>query len=446
MRSVVPRSRHASWSSSDTRLDPVSLLRGSESQRLPELLAERYTRMSASPFGYLRGTAAVMAGDLATTPASGLRVQACGDAHIGNFRLLGTPERKLNFDLNDFDETLPAAFEWDLKRLAASAVVAGRHNRLSASECRNVARSAACSYRLHMAEYAQQRALDVWYSHIDSARLIEVLASAKLPSRQHRLAKKSMRRAREKGHRRALRRLTTTVDGRLRLRDDRGLLFHDDHDEELVQRVVRSYRSTLANHLKVLFDRYTLVDYAIRVVGVGSVGTRCWVALFQGDDAAASNSLVLQVKQAGRSVLEPYAGTSAYKHQGQRVVEGQRLIQAAGDMLLGWTRNAIEGVDYYVRQLWDMKGRLDTEVMGSDALTLFAELSGWTLARSHARSGNPAAISGYVGASDSFDRAITDFAVAYADQTERDHERLCRAVETGELPGSVSPAPVGAAG
>jgi uncharacterized protein (DUF2252 family) len=434
LRAAVPRAQQSAWVPAEDRADPVAALRATESERMPELLGLRYSRMAESPYGFLRGSAGIMAADLGPTPHSGLRVQACGDAHIGNFRLLGTPERALNFDLNDFDETLPAPFEWDLKRLAASAIVAGRDNGLSARECRRVAMKTARSYRRHTEDYAGQSALDIWYSRIDSGTLESVLKREKIGGKQNRIIRRRMSRARDKSHRQALRRLTTTIDGHTRLREDPPLLYRETRDAEIVDRVVRSYRESLRHHLQVLFDRYELVDYAIRVGGVGSVGTRCWVALFESHDGNADNSIILQMKQAGRSVLEPYAGACRYANQGQRVVEGKRLLQAAGDILLGWTGGGIDGIDYYVRQLWDMKGRFDIDQMDADGLALFAELCGWSLARAHARSGDPVATIGYIGSSDAFDRAITEFAVAYADQTERDHERLCTAIERGELP------------
>jgi uncharacterized protein (DUF2252 family) len=411
----------------------VATLRAAESERLPELLGLRYERMAESPFTFLRGSAAVMASDLATTPQSGLRVQACGDAHIGNFRLLGTPERNLILDLNDFDETSPASFEWDLKRLAASTVVAARHHGWSPRVCRDIAESAAFTYRTKMASFARQRSLDVWYSSIDRTALEEELRLSKIDKHQHRLAHKAMKKAWAKDNLKAARRLTIRVDGALRLRDDPPLIFHRAQDADLVESVLLSYRSALADYKTVLLDRYELVDYTFKVVGVGSVGTRCWIALFEG--SAGHDPLVLQLKQAGRSVLEPYAGRNRYGHGGRRVVEGQRLIQAAGDIFLGWTRGPVTGIDYYVRQLWDMKGKIDTQLMNEPSFTLFAQLCGWTLARAHARSGTPVAIAGYIGSGDAFDRAIGAFAVAYADQTERDHERLCRALEKGELPG-----------
>jgi uncharacterized protein (DUF2252 family) len=266
-----------------------------------------------------------------------------------------------------------------------------------------------------------------------------VMKRERIGKKQHRLLRKGMKRARDKSHQRALRRLTTTVDGHTRLREDPPILYHDTRDAELIDRVVQSYRDSLAHHLRVLFDRYELVDYAIRVGGVGSVGTRCWVGLFESHDGDADNSIILQMKQAGRSVLEPYAGQCRYSNQGRRVVEGKRLLQAAGDILLGWTRGGIDDIDYYVRQLWDMKGRFDTGLMDLDGLTLFAEACGWSLARAHARTGDPVATIGYIGSSSSFDDAITDFAAAYADQTERDHERLCRAIDRDELPSAPRP-------
>jgi uncharacterized protein (DUF2252 family) len=431
IRSTVPRSSHGEWTPDESRADPVTTLRATESERLPELLELRYARMAESPFGFLRGSASVMAADLATTPTSGLRVQACGDAHIGNFRLLGTPERELNFDINDFDETLPAPFEWDLKRLAASAVVTARHLGLGPNASRRVAASAAQAYRLRMAEYARGRVLSVWYSHIDSMDLTQVIRQADINDGQRRLAKRRIKKAKSKDNLRAFRRLISRDGGKLRFRDDPPVLYHREQDADLVWQAIRNYRSTLPNHARLLFDRFELVDYAVKVVGVGSVGTRCWAVLFDGGEA--KNPLVLQVKQASRSVLEPFAGPCRHAHQGQRVVEGQRIIQAAGDVFLGWTRGTVDQVDYYVRQLWDMKGRVHLEAMNESSLTLFADLSGWTLARAHARSGDPAAIHGYIGNGDPFDRAITDFAVDYADQTERDHWRLCEAIDRGEF-------------
>ncbi len=432
IRETVPRSLHAGWLEPQSRPDPVAWLRAEETDRLPHLLGLRYSRMAASPWGFLRGSASLMAADLATTATSGLRVQACGDAHIGNFRLLGTPERDLNFDINDFDETLPAPFEWDLKRLATSAVVAARQNGFSPDACRAAAAGAARAYRVHMAEYADEHPLDVWYLGVDSATLEDVLARADIDAEQRRLARKRIRKARAKDNLKAFRRLTTTVNGTLQFRNDPPLLYHDRRDSGVVHHALSSYRSTLPHHVRVLFDRYELVDYAVKVVGVGSVGTRCWAVLFDSGDKR--HPLVMQVKQADRSVLEPYAGPAEQDHQGQRVVEGQRLTQAAGDILLGWTRNPVDGADFYVRQLWDMKGKLDTQLMNERSLALFAELSGWTLARAHARSGDPAAIHGYLGSGQAFDRAITTFAMDYADQTRRDHRRLREAVRSGELP------------
>jgi len=411
----------------------VATLRATEADRMPELLGTRYERMAASPFGFLRGSASVMAADLATTAQSGLRVQACGDAHIGNVRLVGTPERNLNLDLNDFDETLPGPFEWDVKRLTASAVVAARSIDLPAKSCRKVAASAAKAYRRRMAIYAGKRMLDIWYDRMNQVALEEAVKTSGIDADQRQRAQRLMKQAQGKDHRKAVRRLTETVDGRVRLREDPPLLFHRALDGDVVQWSLTSYLASLPDHMQVLLRRYELVDFAVKVVGVGSVGTRCWVALLDG--GSEDDAIVLQLKQAGPSVLEPYAGASVYKHSGRRVVEGQRLIQSAGDALLGWTENPETGMAFYVRQLWDMKGKLDLQVMNEGSLLLFAELSGLTLARAHARSGDPAAISGYIGNGDAFDQAIVEFAVAYADQTERDHERLCAAREMGELPG-----------
>ena len=339
IREAVPRSLHAGWLEPESRPDLVTSLRAEETDRLPHLLGLRYSRMAASPWGFLRGSASLMAADLATTATSGLRVQACGDAHIGNFRLLGTPERDLNFDINDFDETLPAPFEWDLKRLATSAVVAARQNGFSPTRAvpRPPARPAptACTWPSTHGEHP----LDVWYLGVDSATLEDVLARADIDAEQRRLARKRIRKARAKDNLKAFRRLTTTVNGTLQFRNDPPLLYHDRRDSGVVHNALSSYRSTLPHHVRVLFDRYELVDYAVKVVGVGSVGTRCWAVLFDSGDKR--HPLVMQVKQADRSVLEPYAGPAEQDHQGQRVVEGQRLTQAAGDILLGWTRNPV---------------------------------------------------------------------------------------------------------
>lgn len=413
------------------RPDPVATLKATEADRMPELLGLRYERMAASPFGFLRGSAAVMASDLASTREAGLRVQACGDAHIGNVRLVGTPERNLNLDLNDFDETLPAPFEWDVKRMAASAVVAARSISLPAKTSGRIARCVAASYRTRMAAYASRRALDVWYDHMSQEALEQLVETSPIDSAQRAGAQRLMKRAQQKDNRRAVQRLTAFVGGELRLREDPPLLFHRAQDREVVEWALDAYLASLPDHFQVLMRRYELVDYALKVVGVGSVGTGCWVALFKG--GSDDDAIVLQLKQAGASVLEPYAGASVYGHGGRRVVEGQRLIQSAGDALLGWTENPENGMCFYVRQLWDMKGKLDLQRMNEGSLELFAELSGLTLARAHARSGDPAAISGYVGKGDAFDRAIAGFAAAYADQTERDHQRLCAARESGEL-------------
>jgi uncharacterized protein (DUF2252 family) len=396
--------------------------------------------MLASAFTFYRGAAAIMAGDLATTPASGLTVQLCGDAHLSNFGIFAAPDRGLVFDVNDFDETLPGPFEWDVKRLAASISVAGRDRGFDAHDRRAAVAAAAAGYRQAMRRFASMRDLDVWYLRSDVGEALGKLRG-QLSAKRSKDAEKGVEKARHKDHLRALDRLAATVDGELRIVRDPPLivpiedLVQDGRDIETELRaLIGEYRKTLPSDTRHLAERYRYVHAAHKVVGVGSVGARAWIVLLVGRDS--DDPLFLQVKEAQRSVLEPYAAKSAYANQGRRVVEGQRLMQAAGDILLGWLRvDGLDGVrrDFYVRQLWDGKRSLEVERMDAGELAIYGDLCGWTLARAHARSGDRAAIAGYLGGGGAFDRAVTEFAERYADQNERDFEEMLAAVEDGRI-------------
>jgi uncharacterized protein (DUF2252 family) len=432
LRAEAPRSSHGRWEPPASRRDPVAVLAEQELGRVPELLPIRHRRMMASPFSFLRGAAAVMAEDLAGTPVSGLRVQACGDAHLLNFGIFATPERRLVFDLNDFDETLPAPFEWDVKRLAASVVVAGRDRAFSAKHCEAAARAAAEGYRTRVRAFAEMGYLDAWYSRLDVADLLAVMRKAQA----RRVESQVLRKARRATSLGALKKLTRIEDGRRRIVDAPPLIEHLEapSDGDLAPLVVRRYRDSLADNERVLLDRYRVVDWARKVVGVGSVGTEDAVVLALGD--GDDDPLFLQVKEAQASVLERFAGPSAYENHGQRVVWGQRLMQAASDIFLGWTR--IETRDYYVRQLRDMKGSITLERILPGELTDYARICGVALGRAHARSGDATAISAYLGRGENFDRAIGRFAAAYADQTEDDFPLLLEAVRSGRLEAAAS--------
>src|SRR5215204_5538382 len=431
---VVPRTSHAAWTPAQDRPDPVDLLEAQASDRLPDLLPIRYARMAASPFAFMRGSAIIMAHDLSSTPTSGVEVQLCGDAHLLNFGLYASPERALLFDLNDFDETLPGPWEWDVKRLAASLVVAGRDNGFDASDCHGAARASAASYRKRIAEFSQMGELEVWYTRIGEEEVRGLLTEARARKSTTKKLSKNVRKARGRDSLQALSKLTTVVDGRRIINDDPPLLVRIPEGDELrsqVYAILESYKRTLQEDRRHLLDRFRFVDAARKVVGVGSVGTRAYVVLLEGRDQ--DDPLFLQVKEAGASVLENYVESSPYEHHGHRVVAGQRLMQAASDIFLGWFRGP-EGRDFYWRQLRDMKGSAEVERMSAEGLTLYAGLCGWTLARAHARSGDRVQIAGYLGKSERFDVAIAEFAQVYADQTERDHAALCAAVKSGRLP------------
>jgi uncharacterized protein (DUF2252 family) len=442
-RSEVPLDAHASWEASADRADPVSILEGQATTRVQELLPIRYGRMLASPFAFYRGAAAIMAADLASVPASGLRVQLCGDAHLSNFGGFAAPDRRLVFDINDFDETLPGPWEWDVKRLAASLVIAGRDRGFSKKESRAAARAAATSYRTTIGSFAGMGRLDVWYARLDETQLMEL---AKERSKKDKHVSKTLERTIEKGRMkdstRAFAKLTTTVDGEPRIRSDPPLivpieeLVDLDRDQLIgtLRAINRSYRRSLQGDRRRLLEGYELVHVARKVVGVGSVGTRAWIALLLGRDR--DDPLFLQFKEADRSVLEPYTGKSQYDQQGQRVVEGQRMMQATSDIFLGWDRvDGVDGVrrDFYVRQLWDWKTSVDVTKMAPARLVDYAGLCGWTLARAHARSGDRIAIAAYLGDDDTFDRSLSAFAEAYADQNERDFGVFADAVTSGRL-------------
>lgn len=431
LRDKCPRDSHAIWKAPAKRPDPLKLLEESYEGRIPQLIPIRHGRMARTPFTFYRGAALHMAADLAVTPASGLRVQACGDAHLLNFGAFATPERREIFDINDLDETLPAPWEWDIKRLAASVVVACRDNGFSDAAARDAVLSCVRSYREHMADYSQMRVLDVWYSRIDLEDLIASITDKKARKRERK--RFAATRARSVAEHDFPKLVQVRGQGPT-IKDNPPLIFHPPwvSKEQLfamVRAVFSGYRESIQEDRRTLLDRFEIKDIAIKVVGVGSVGTFCNVLLLMANE---EDPLFLQGKQARTSVLEPYAGKSIYANQGQRVVNGYRLMQSASDIFLGWTEG-VTGVHFYVRQLRDMKLAMLVELFSPAVMTQYAEVCGWTLARAHARSGSPAAISGYLGKSDAFDKAIAKFSFAYADQSERDHAVLRKAVRSGRV-------------
>jgi uncharacterized protein (DUF2252 family) len=427
LRDSVPRSSHADWKPSAQRRDPIEILEESNQDRLSELIPIRYGRMLRSPFTFLRGSAALMAYDLATTPRTDLRVQACGDCHLLNFGMFATPERNLVFDLNDFDETLPAPWEWDLKRLAVSFAIAGRDNQLSDADSRNAVLECVRAYREHLREFSRMNPLQVWYTRLDANSLVAMAPDEKVKRFREQLAGKARQRIVEN----LFPKIAGEVAGRRRLVDQPPLLFHvaEADFEERVREALVDYRRSLSDERRVLLDRYHMEDFALKVVGIGSVGTRCFIGLFFDDE---DHPLILQFKEERRSVLERYAGRSRYDHQGQRVVMGQRLMQSSSDIFLGWARGR-SGYDYCVRQLRDMKISVPVERVTTAQIKRYAGICGWTLARAHAKSGDATTISGYLGKGDTFDEAMGVFALAYADQTERDYSALVKAVQAGRL-------------
>lgn len=441
-RKRTPRSSHGSFERPAQRPDPVDVIEQQSAARLQHLVPIRYGRMSESPFRFYRGAAAIMAADLSATPSTGLHAQLCGDAHMLNFRLLASPERNLLFDINDFDETLPGPWEWDVKRLATSLVIAGRENGYSDRERRDIVRSCVRSYRTQMRRFAAMRDLEVWYAKAD-ADTLNALASRDLSKRGRLRVSKSLAKARTRDSLSAFAKLTRIVDGEPRITPSpplitpiADLLPGEDRDlvEDQITELIERYRSTLQSDRRHLLDQFTVADMARKVVGVGSVGTRCWIVLLLGRDA--DEPLLLQAKEAGESVLAPFAGASEYSSQGERVVAGQRLMQSASDIFLGWQRTrGLDGVerDFYIRQLRDWKGIAVPALMVPKGMALFGEVCGATLARTHARSGDRIAIAAYLGGGDTFDRAVTTFAESYADQNERDHQALLDAVKSGKI-------------
>ena len=440
-RNEVPRERHAEFAP-DVRLDPIDLLEEQAETRVPELVPIRYGRMGVSPFTFYRGAALIMAGDLASTPTSGLPVQLCGDAHLSNFGMFGSPERHLVFDINDFDETANGPWEWDVKRLSASVEIGGRDNGFTDEERRTAVLAGVREYRTAMRSFATMTNLEVWYAHLDMDELMPAIRAQVDPKRV-KILEKALAKTRTRDSMQVFTKLTREVDGEPQIVSQpplivplKELLKEDERDamEESLKAVLRSYRKTLETDRRHLLEQFRFVELARKVVGVGSVGTRAWIALMLGRDN--TDPLFLQVKEAEASVLERFVGRSQYANHGQRVVAGQRLMQATSDIFLGWDRiTGIDGQqrDFYFRQLRDWKGSVEIDTLRPEGLAIYARLCGWTLARAHARSGDRIAISSYMGKSEVFDRAIAEFSLAYADQNERDYQAMQAAVESGRI-------------
>ena len=428
LRERVSRTSHAEWAAPSGRPDVIKVLQHSDRGRVLELLPIRYGRMRQSPFAFFRGSAAVMAWDLSKTPATGIRVQACGDCHAANFGGFASPERRLLFDINDFDETLPAPWEWDVKRLAASIVLASRELGMGGGHCRDAVLTMAESYRQHMREYARMRALEVWYSHMDAEVFIEEAKTAAAKKRWQQVEKEAPLETAEH----ILPKIADVINGRTRIVDHPPLVYHPRASKLMrthVTQMFHRYHDTLPGDRRLILDRYRIMDVARKVVGVGSIGTRCDVALLM---AGEDDPLLLQFKEALSSVLEPYAGKSRYANHGERVVTGQRELQSASDVFVGWASDG-NGRDYYFRQLRDMKMKIDLENMTRGDWLEYVEICGWALARAHARTGDAALIGGYLGTNDTFDSALAKFATSYADQAERDHTALVKAIRAGQV-------------
>jgi uncharacterized protein (DUF2252 family) len=463
-RELTSNSAHAGWKPAGNRPDPVALLEEQNATREGDLVPVRHGRMLVSPFTFYRGAAKIMAADLERTPNAGLEVQLCGDAHLSNFGVFASPERQLLFDLNDFDETLPGPFEYDLKRMSASFAIAARNNGFSKAEARDATLASVSAYRAAMAEFADMTTMEVWYAHLSEATLMAAIESfvgaskgkseektvgkkaakkrAKEEKAGARRAKKTAQKAHTRDSLQALSKLGELVDGRYRIvsqppvviprRDLEGMYgFSTDQLERAIHKQFRAYRATLQDDRRRLLEKFEIIDMARKVVGVGSVGTRAFIVLLQGRDQ--NDPLFLQIKEATTSVLEDHLPKSRYKQPGERVVQGQRMMQAASDIYLGWTKGEQENRFLYWRQLRDMKGSAEVESLQPAALGFYARQCAWTLARAHARSGDPIAISAYLGKGDAFDKAIADFSERYADQNERDYEAFSEAIRTGRL-------------
>jgi uncharacterized protein (DUF2252 family) len=434
LRAKLPREEHGEFRRHPTRQDPVSIIEEQAKTRLPFLVPIRHSRMLASPFAFLRGAAAVMAADLAHTPTTGMKVQACGDMHVANFGVFASAERTLVFGINDFDETLPGSWEWDLKRLAASAVVCGRFLGGDRALCEESARAVVKSYRKRIREYAEMSYLDVWYARIDERDVLNALPSPMARKR----TKQTIAKAKKRGHLQVLDKMAELVGNQQRIIEVRPFIVRETHTEygrpiaEGLGLFLESYFQSLPDDRKVILSRYRILDVARKVVGVGSVGTRCWVVLMQGNEI--DDPLFLQVKEAQASVLAPYAGASGYANNGQRVVVGQRIIQGAPDIFLGW--GEVDDHAFYVRQLRDMKGgaEFDPKTTPVESFPEYTALCGWALALAHAKSGDAAMLAGYLGKSGVIDDAIARFAASYADQTEQDHKALAAAARQGRIP------------
>ena len=431
LRDKCAKDAHAYWKPHPKRRDPIELLIESSKGRMPQLVPIRYARMMQSPFAFYRGAAAIMAADLAHTPVSGIRVQACGDCHLLNFGGFATPERHIAFDINDFDETLPAPWEWDVKRLATSCVVAGQHNGYNKADTREMALRCVESYREHIQNFARMTVLERWYEHIDASDILSAISGKKWRREVQTQIEKAVARSVLEDD---FPKLATVEGGQPRIKDNPPLIFHqgdvaaDGEYGRAIRAAFRQYSKTLSDERRDLLDRFELKDVAIKVVGVGSVGTMCGILLMMAD---TDDVLFLQVKEARVSVLEPYAGKSRYPNRGQRVVVGQRLMQAASDLFLGWTE--YEGRHFYIRQLRDIKIKPLIEGISASRLGLYSGWCGWALARAHAKSGDAAMISGYLGSNDSFDKAVAKFALAYAKQNERDYKTLLKAIRDGRI-------------
>lgn len=431
LRDKVPRARQATWKRHRDRADPIGILQASDAGRIPELVPIRYGRMLQSPFAFYRGSAGVMAADLATTPSTGVHVQACGDCHLMNFGGFATPERRINFDINDFDETLPAPWEWDVKRLVASLVLAARSNGFPDATGREAAAACARSYRKRLREVAEMSPLEAWYAHIG---LEEYLGLFDDPADQKRVRHKIDKARKKSGSELDYPKLAQTVGGLVKIKDQPPLIYHMgvQHQEgfgDLTDETMAAYRESLPRDRRVLLDRYRFVDGAIKVVGIGSVGRYCSIGLFM---SSSNEPLFLQFKQAVPSVLEPYAGKSLFDHAGERVVEGQRLMQASSDIFLGHTIGPLGNL-LYVRQLRDAKIKPQVDIFDRAMLKTYGRACGWALARAHGKASHPWLVAGYLGTSDTFDEAMGDFAIAYADQAERDHAALKSAAKAGRI-------------